>query len=136
MEHNIEWGDYVIKFPPLLEKVLLEAAERNNLRLEKETHYETINRVLVWFEKNVCKRLDFTLVKEGNQYFIDVTYLENVYPKFLPPFFRWIEQNVPLAPSFTKKNQWKNLDKFPVDLQDGIEEKVSCYINKTLTKLL
>lgn len=124
----------MIEFPELLDKMLYNFAEQNKLVLKKETHYEAINRELIWFEKNICKRLDFTVVinESDNQKFIDVTYLESIYPSLFPRLSRWLEKNIPYFPSFAKHGKWEKIDKFSIDLQEGLEKRINSYFQKVI----
>lgn len=106
------------EFPQNMTKALNMIAKDFGMKLERNTHYETINIVLTWFEGKNKKRIDFTLLDNS----ISVDFIINIY-SFLPRLLDWGHKNIPLFPSICK-GDWINLGAL------GLDGDVSSYYEK------
>jgi len=97
------------EFPEHMVKALYMITTEFAMNLERNTHYETINMVLIWFDGKTKKRIDFTLLDNC----IAVNYIENMYYLF-PKFFDWGHKNIPFFPLVCKCG-WIKLGEYALD---------------------
>lgn len=109
-------------FPEIFNNVLNQLAVEYNLKIAKETHYETINRELIWFEGNIQKRINLTFMGD----FIDITYYKTFFT-ICPKICLWLHNNIPMFPLLGKIT-YLELDKLMLDKQVNYPDKLKSYI--------
>lgn len=98
-----------ITFPDELAKALYAIAQKYNLKLIKDTHYDAINRVLYWYENKMLKRINFECLSHQ----VDVCLYQDEFP-IAPRLFSWLHNNIPMFP-YLAKISWQQLDNLPLD---------------------
>lgn len=109
-------------FPDIINNILNQLAVEYKLIIAKETHYDAINRELIWFEGNIQKRINLTFMGD----FIGVTYYKTLFT-VCPKICLWLHNNFPMFPLLGKIT-YLELDKLMLDDQVNCHDKIKTYI--------
>lgn len=102
----------IYEFPKQVDKIVRVVAKEMNLLVFKKTHYDDDNLVLLWYENNIKKRIDLSVLGGS----ISVTFYCDIYP-FNPKVIDWCHDNIPFFP-IKRKSNWKNLGELPLTEND------------------
>jgi len=91
------------RIPINFDNALIEIAIEYGMRLDKETHFEALNREVVWFDHNILYRLDFNYDYELT--LIKCTAYVDTFPQMFPRLLRWLHLYVPGFP-YKAKSSW------------------------------
>lgn len=98
----IEQSDSQTNIPLDIRHAIKSVAKKRGLRIEFNTHYDTINCVVSWIKGNILYRLDFRAASIGAT---SVTLYRDCY-LFLPKVLSWADNHIPffsfLTPLFRK----------------------------------
>ncbi len=111
------------EFPKNIDEVISSIAKEFKIRVKATTHYDTLNRVLEWTEKNTKKRIDLTYTEN----FVTVTSYKDKFP-FWPRLLTWCHDNIPSF-RYLAKIEGENLDRLPLNkTYDFYDKKLRSYI--------
>lgn len=111
------------EFPQEIDKAINTIAKERKMRMSKDTHSDTSNRVFGWLEQNAQKRIDLTY----NGEYVDVTYYKDTF-SCCPRLLIWCHNNIPLFP-YIADTEWETIDKLPLNqTYDFYDKKLRTYI--------
>ena len=117
------------EFPQNIDEVINAIGREYKIRIMKETHYDTLNRVLGWFENNIQKRIDLTCMGKV----VAVTFYKDTFP-FCPKCLIWLHNAIPLFP-YLAKIEWERLDELSLNEAYGFyDKKLRTYIECAKSK--
>ena len=99
-------------------------ASRVGAHVSFDTHYDAQNWQLLWWRGPTLHRLDFQPLEKRE---LSITHYRDHF-RFLPHFFRWAHQNLPLFP-YVAQIELSSLEKTSFPLQ---ESQIAAFVSRSI----